>query len=159
MNDAPLEPQRRSPLPGIALIVLGGVLMLPTITDLRGRDLWPIFVLGPGVFFLAMFLMNRRSIGLLMPGTILTIIGLLFLYCTIAGWERMHDLWPLFLLAPGLGFILMYLLGDRERGLLIPGGILTILGAIFLTGVSELATIVPALLIIVGLMFLFWPRR
>jgi uncharacterized membrane protein HdeD (DUF308 family) len=159
MNDAPLKPERRSPLPGIALIVLGGILMLPAITGVRGRDLWPVFVLGPGLFFLAMFLMNRRKIGLLMPGTVMTVTGLLFFYCTFAGWERMHELWPFFLIAPGVGFILMFLHCKSERGLLIPGGILTILGALFLTGVSESAYIVPALLIIIGLMFLLWPRR
>lgn len=159
MNDAPLNPQRRSPLLGIALIVLGGVLMLPTITTVREQDLWPVFVLGPGLLFLALFLMDRRKVGFLIPGTVLTVAGLLFLYCTIAGWERMHELWPLFLVAPGMGFILMYLFGNQERGLLIPGGILTILGAIFLTGVNETAYLVPALLILVGLMFLVWPRR
>jgi len=159
MNNRPLEPQGRSPLPGIALIILGGLLLLPTVSDVHGRDLWPVFVFGPGLFFLAMFFLDRREVGLLMPGTILTVIGLLFLYCNIAGWQRMHDLWPLFLIAPGMGFILMFLLGNKERGLLIPGGILTILGAIFLTGISETAYLVPAILILTGLMFLVWPRR
>jgi hypothetical protein len=144
---------------GIALIVLGGVLMLPTITPVRERDIWPVLLVGPGLLFLALFFIDRRKIGFLMPGTVLTVIGLLFLYCVIAGWEEMRRLWPFFLIAPGTGFALMFLLGNRARGLLIPGGILLTLGAIFLTRVNETAYLVPALLILAGLMFLVWPRQ
>ena len=41
-------------------------------------------------------------------------------------------LWPLFLLIPGLSFEIEYFTSRKNPGLLVPGGILTVLGANFL---------------------------
>ncbi len=62
----------------------------------------------------------------------------------------MRTLWPFFILAPGLGFVLMYLLGPKEQGLLIPGGILLAVGAFFLFGRTNLDYLWPFLLIAAG---------
>jgi hypothetical protein len=75
---------------------------------LRGRDLWPVFVLGPGVALYIGFLRDRSSYGLLMPATVLTVVGLMFFYCIFEGWFMMRTIWPFFIIAPGLGFLLMY---------------------------------------------------
>ncbi len=153
-------PSTRSQLPGIILIVLGVLFLIANFSDVRLDTLWPIFVLAPGVGFIVMFFRDRKDYGILMPGTILTIIGLLFFACTLNGWQEMEHLWPLFIMAPGIGFIMMYLFGKRERGMLIPAGILTGLGLIFLFEANRSEYLWPIILILVGVLFLVsWKKE
>jgi hypothetical protein len=150
----------RSPLPGIMLIILGVLFLIANFANVHLDALWPVFVLGPGVAFIVMFFRDRNNYGVLMPGTILTIIGLLFFACTVYGWDQMEHLWPLFIMAPGLGFVMMYLFGKHERGLLIPAGILTGLGLVFLLDANESEYLWPGVLILVGLLFLVrWKKE
>jgi len=153
-----MAPSRKSVFPGILLIVLGIVFLLPNFTDLRARELWPVFILAPGVAFFFMYSRERSNYGLLMPAAILTVISVMFFSMTL-GWASMQTIWPLFIMAPGIGFLLMYLLGKREKGLLIPAGILNALGLIFLLGVSDYDYLWPVILIVVGLVFLLSARN
>ena len=150
---------KRPLLPGIILIVLGIVFLLPNVTDLRTRELWPIFVLGTGIVFFIAFLNDRSRYGLLMPASILTVIGLMFLYCVFEGWYMMQNIWPFFIIAPGLGFLLMYFFSKKEQGLLIPGGILSALGLFSLVGTTEYDYLWPILLIAAGIALLFDAKR
>ncbi len=150
----------RSPLPGIMLIILGVLFLIANFANVHLDALWPVFVLGPGVAFIVMFFRDRNNYGVLMPGTILTVIGALFFACTVYGWDQMEHLWPLFIMAPGLGFVMMYLFGKHERGLLIPAGILTGLGLVFLLDANESEYLWPGVLILVGLLFLVrWKKE
>ncbi len=151
----------KSLVPGIFLILLGLVFLLPNFTQLTLGDLWPLFVLGPGIYFFILFLQDRKNYGVLMPGTILMVIGLLFSYCTIAGWDAMNTLWPLFIIAPGLGFFLMFSFGKKERGLLIPAWILTGIGGAFLVArnLQEPNVFVALILIAIGVFLLFKGMR
>ena len=149
---------KKSLFPGIALIVLGIVFLLPNFTDLRARDLWPAFVLGPGIFFYVSYFADRSNYGLLMPATILTVIGVMFFYCIFEGWYMMRYIWPLFIVGPGLGFLLMHQFGKKEKGLLIPGGILTGVGVLFLIGSGASEYLLPVILIGVGILLLFQTR-
>ena len=150
---------RQSLVPGIALIVLGLVFLIPNFTPLRPRDLWPAFVLGTGLFFYVLYLADRSKFGLLMPGTILTVIGLLFFYCVFEGWYNMRSLWPLFIIAPGLGLLMMYQFGRKEKGLLIPGSILSGIGILFLVGFSDSDYLLPVILIGIGILLLFQSKK
>jgi hypothetical protein len=154
-----MMPSTKSPLPGIILILLGTFFLIANAADLRLESYWPIFVLGPGLAFFYMFTRDRKNYGLLMPATILTVIGILFFVCEFSGWRWMDRLWPLFMMAPGLGFIMMYLFGKRERGLLIPAGILTALGLIFLLQINESGYLWPAVLIALGLLILLKGKK
>lgn len=150
----------RSPFPGIILVVLGVFFLIANFSNYTLDSLWPVFVLGPGIAMLVTFFRDRKNYGILMPGTILTIIGLLFFACTFYGWDQMEHLWPFFMIAPGLGFIMMYLFGKHERGLLIPAGILTGLGLIFLFDANESQYLWPGLLILAGVLFLVrWKKE
>jgi hypothetical protein len=150
---------QKSLFPGFILIALGILLLLPKFTDISMRQLWPLIVLGGGILFFVGFFINRTDYGLLMPGSILTVSGLVFTYCTHEGWYSMRDLWPFFLMAPGLGFALMYLFGKREQGLLIPAGILLGLGTLFLAGRTGFDYLLAAVFIIIGVLFLFTSRK
>lgn len=66
-------------------------------------------------------------------GVILITIGALFLvdkYTTL-NFMNMTMLWPLFVLIPGLMFEIGYFTKRDNPGLLVPGGILTVIGATF----------------------------
>lgn len=149
----------KSVITGTVLIVIGTIFLLPNFTDLTLRDLWPVLMLAPGVLFFVVFFMDRRNYGLLMPGAVLTTYGLLFFFCTLWGWYWMTDLWPLFLIGPGLGFFLMYFFGKKETGLLVPGFILTLLGAIFLLRSTDYEYLWPLAIIVAGVALILKSRR
>ncbi len=146
---------RRSFFPGILLIGLGLILLLPKITDYRIHDLWALIVLLTGLAFLAGFLADRSRTGFLIPAGVLTTIGALFFYCSIEGWWHMRTLWPIFIAAPGVGFLLQFLFGRREQGVLETALILLGTAVTFLAFLSEGGLVFPLLLIAMGALFLF----
>lgn len=146
---------RRSFFPGILLIGLGLILLLPKITDLRIHNLWGLIILITGVAFFAGFLADRSRTGFLIPAGVLTTIGGLFLYCSIEGWWTMRTLWPVFIAAPGVGFLLQYLFGKRDQGVLDTALILLGTAVVFLAFLSDGGLVLPLLLIALGALFLF----
>jgi hypothetical protein len=117
---------------GGSLITFGVLFLLSNFHVLSVEKFWPIFVLGPGISFIAAFIIQRKNYGFLMPGTILTIIGMMFFYCEWFSWNSMEYLWPLFIIAPGAGFFALYFGGEKDKPLLIPAIILTIIGCSFI---------------------------
>ena len=144
----------KSLFPGVALILLGIIFLLPNFTSLRWQEIWAVFVLAPGIWFFLLFADDRAKVGLLMPASVVTVTGALLLYCSLTGWSSMEDLWPLFIMAPGLGFLLMYLLGKKEPGLLVPAAILLLIGLLFLVRWDFQEYFWPVLLIGIGLFLL-----
>lgn len=93
---------------------------------------WPsMFILPLGLFFhwLYFSVTNRRGIGLLIPGGILFVVGAV---CQISmlldNWAFM---WPGFILAPAAGLFEFYWFGNKNKYLLIPINILTVLSLMF----------------------------
>ncbi|KEO81580.1 LiaI-LiaF-like domain-containing protein [Tumebacillus flagellatus] len=73
--------------------------------------------------------MERRFAGvmLLVVGAVLALgaLGLI----TIS----MYYLWPLFMIVPGILFhVRFFMFGGRDPGVLVPGGVLTVIGCLFL---------------------------
>ena len=139
---------------GILLIAIGGLLILSNLGLVDVFSFWPLLIVALGVAFFLMWVKNRGNYGLLMPFAVLTTAGLLFLYCNYEGWWRMQDLWPVFLVAPGVGFILMYALGEQEQGLLIAGTINMVIGTVFLSANPWSGRWWPVLLIVAGIIIL-----
>jgi uncharacterized membrane protein YgcG len=129
-----MEKRGHSIMPGLILIVLGVLIILHSSGTVRidWGDFWIYIIILLGLLFWLGFLFDRRNVGLLMPGSVLLTIGLVFLYAAQTDWSVMGELWPFFILAPAFGFYAMFLFGERERGLLVPAGILTVIGVIFL---------------------------
>lgn len=67
-------------------------------------------------------------------GIILIVIGIIGIlsYFFDFNFFSMSKLWPLFILVPGLLFEFSFFIGNQTPGLLVPGGILTTLGCLFL---------------------------
>ena len=133
-------------LVGIFLLFIGILLILANfgVIKIAWDNLWPLFLLIPGIFFELSYFIYRKDAGsrggiedfpgssLLILGGIFITYGLLFLVNVIYGWHLMEYLWPIFLLGPAIGLLQAYLFGGRERYLLIPVGILGAISLFFL---------------------------
>jgi hypothetical protein len=132
---------------GLLLIGIGGALLVVVTTDVGGE----LVVAAVGVAFLAAYAATR-AYGLLIPGAILTGLGTGIVVAALGGPEA------LVVLGLGLGFItiaVVDVLQGAQGGAwwwpLIPGGILTTVGASELVGVPDLGRyVVPAILILIG---------
>ncbi len=147
---------------GSALIVLGLLFLAVNFSDYSWEDFWPLFMIAGGMSFLAGYLADRRNYGFLMPATILTAYGILFLACSLTAWDYMEEWWPTFILGPGLGLLAMYFGGKRETGLLVPASILIGLAAIFFLvfgPLQEYEQYWPVLLILAGVGLLLRRRE
>lgn len=153
---------KRTNILGLIMIILGLIFLLDNLNILRFEFfmLWPLLVILGGTGFWLGFLTNRKNLGLIMPGTILIIYGALFMYCALTDWDYMRILWPVFLLGPGIGFFLMYAFSEKkDRGLLLPGGILTLLSLLFAFSHLNYLRYWPVILIIIGIVLLLRPSK
>lgn len=139
---------------GIFLIVVGGLFLFGNLSETGMEFLWPAFPLAVGIAFWVGFYLDRKNFGLVMPGTILTVVSLLFFYCNVFGWESMSSLWPVFILAPALGFIALYFAGTRDQGLLWPAGVMGIIGIIFIFFSAGFGDYWPIFFIVAGVLLI-----
>jgi len=139
---------------GIFLIAIGILFLIGNISQVGMEILWPAFPLAVGLAFLFRYFSEKTNFGLLMPASILIVISMLFLYCTIFGWWHMESLWPIFIIAPGIGFIAMYFGGQKDNSLLVPAFILFGIGIIFLFISSGLRDFWPIFLILAGILII-----
>jgi hypothetical protein len=136
---------------------LGAIFLAANLLDAGWQSLWPMLFFAGAAVNWTIFFTNPRNIGVLMPAAILLIYGALFQYCALTGWWRMSELWPTFILGPGVGLLMMYLFGKHERGLLVPACILIGLAVIFFVAFGPwryLSRYWPIALIIAGLLLL-----
>jgi hypothetical protein len=77
-------------------------------------EFWPIFLIALGVGFIVLYIFNPRDWSVLIPGTILTGLGLLFIFEAMnliddlfeLVFDTMWTYWPLALVLLGVGLIL-----------------------------------------------------
>jgi hypothetical protein len=93
-----------------AILVVGGLLLfLGQLVNVDITDLgWPVFVIGVGVALLVLGLFVNREQGMVVGGTVVTIVGLVLLYQDQTGhWESWAYAWALVgPAASGLGLAL-----------------------------------------------------
>ena len=124
-----------------------------------------LFLAFTGGLFLALFLLTRLEWAVY-PGSFLLVSGLILYITTLD--INMDLYWPLFILLPGLGFILILIFTPHNRWALAPGA-LTLLTALFFfvvnlgvfpPGFSLYVTdLPPALLVLWGLKLILFPRK
>jgi len=119
---------------GSFLLFIGVLLILANfgIIGINWSKLWPLFLLIPGILFELGYFIYRKDAGLLVPAGILITYSILFSVNIIYGWDLMEDLWPIFPLGVAIGLFQLYLFGKREKGLLIPIGILGAISIFFI---------------------------
>lgn len=155
---------------GTIFVVLGILFLVNSLlsnSPLGMDTLWPLFVLIPGLIFETSFFNSRKNPGLLVPGGILTTIGLLFLFETFTNWAFSAYTWPVYLLSVAIGLFQLYLFTGRHPALLIPVGIIGGVAvisfiSIFLNLMDEVlppwlgsGLIVPLVLVVAGVYIMF----
>ncbi len=156
----------RSSLAGaLFLILLGVVFLVINLTGLKIGQTWPvIFFIMAAMFFLPSMLWpqaKRGLAGLFIPGSIMLVLGLIFLYNVLTNdWVAWAYAWTLIPGSVGLGLWLGAIVGkwsgDADRvGAWMMGisvMVFALLGAIF--GAASMKIIGPVLLVIGGALFL-----
>jgi len=145
---------------GLLLLFIGVLLILANfgVIEIVWENLWPLFLLIPGILFELSYFTYRKDAGLLVPGGILITYGLLFLVNAIYGWHLMDNLWPIFPLGVAIGLFQLYLFGGRENGLLIPVGILGAISLFFLINnllYVDFRLLAGILLVVIGIWIIF----
>lgn len=118
---------------GFLFIIIGVGALINSVLGYRLfsiSDFWPFFIILLGLSFEASYFISRRSPGVLVPGGILTTIGILFLFETFTHWRFAGSTWPVYTLAVAIGLFQLYLFDGRKPGLLIPVFILSAVSGI-----------------------------
>lgn len=156
---------------GLLLILVGTFMIMNRIFNMElftMSKLWPLFVLVPGLTFEVSYFSNRRNAGILVPGGILTTIGILFLFETYTNWSFSGYTWPIYPLAVAIGLFQLYIFSERRNtGLLIPVAILTLVSVISFVNLLfsglfywlNYQLVLPIILILIGLYILFSNSR
>ncbi|HSS93618.1 MAG TPA: hypothetical protein VLR46_06475 [Candidatus Dormibacteraeota bacterium] len=169
----PVQPPRRagsSVALGIVLLVLGVFALIVQFTGFDPGGSWPLFVIIPGLTLLLVGYISLGT-GALIPGAILTVIGLILAYMNATqDWPAWAFVWPL--VAPGGVGLGIFLQGLRKRdpNQLRQGRVLmfialvifmiafVIFGTIFKISGTDYGWVgkaaLPALLIVVGILLL-----
>lgn len=101
----------RNNLGALALIGGGGLLLAFQVLGINFFDMlgtiWPLFVMLPGLVFLAIaFLGDRKAAGFAFPGAIITGTGAILMYQSITDhWESWAYVWALYPALVGLALI------------------------------------------------------
>ncbi|MDP4180249.1 MAG: hypothetical protein Q8942_04055 [Bacillota bacterium] len=151
---------------GIIFLIIGGILLYNNffhVNIFSMRYMWPIFILAPGLVFEFSYFTSKTAHGLLVPGGILTTIGIMFFFMTYTHFRFSILIAPVCILSVAVGLFQLYLFSGRPRGLLIPVGILTAIGGTFfiIAALNSLTSFVgynlflPLVLIIIGLFVIF----
>lgn len=173
---------------GLGLIVIGSLLLAGMFLDLPFRDwamriqwdwAWTLFVIAPGVVMLLTGLFGPRdSAGLVIPGSIVTTIGLILLgQVVFEAWSTWAYAWTLIVASVGLG---LFLFGLRTRkpqvrrtgSVMLAAGLIAFVGfAFFFEVVIGLGgffspeirrAVLPALVILAGIFIVissFGPKK
>ncbi|TXC91515.1 hypothetical protein FS935_07710 [Metabacillus litoralis] len=148
---------------GIFLVGIGILFSLQSIglIDNFWSFSWPLLLLFVSIgFHLGFFLSGakKQQAGLLVPGGILFVLSILFMFEEMTNWSFSEYTWPFYIFAVAIGLFELWLFGGREFGLLIP--IFILFGLSFVFIIQNLFTFNvlsfwPAILIIVGLFLIF----
>lgn len=150
---------------GLLLIALGVFALLGNIGlgDIFGGSIVAII----GVAFLALYYIGKQSWAIY-PGAFTTPVGIVILLATRG--VDMSVWWPLFVAAPGVGFLMLRFVGDFNRWALYPGLSLVLIAAVmfaFSSGalswlyIDVVGKLWPVVLILLGLVLIvrsFGPR-
>ena len=154
--------ERSSVVPGIVLVVIGAVLLLQQfdVVYITWERAYPILLLLLGVSNLTLAT-KRKDSGNIFWGMVLVLFGIFFFlrnYEILPIYYYWDEFWPLFMIIPGLAFIMMFVFHPQEWGVLIPGGILLFLGSTFLSETLgfpwfswyQIGRLWPVVLIVIG---------
>lgn len=172
---SPVVMRRGNLVLGVVLVVLGALFLVAALLGPGvWRVVWPFLIIMPGlVFFLLMVVAGKEAGALAIPGSILTITGLILLYQNLSQhWVSWAYLWTL--VSPtgvGLGLLIWGLWSGRESitraGWIVAKvgfALFVVFGLFFelilnISGSGMARLFWPVLLILFGLYLLIQPER
>jgi hypothetical protein len=156
------EENRGAIIPGVILVVLGILFLLPKL-GINFGDLWPTFLLAPGLAFFAFYFISKdkvKNAGVLIPATIITLLSIYFYFESLTNWKYAEKMWPVYPLIVSMAFFVTYFAGQKkDKGLLVPAWILLAVGLLFLVINLISVNLWPLFLILAGLYFIVFPRK
>jgi len=143
---------------GVLLIAFGLLALFSQLFE--GFEFWPFIIIGVGaMFFVGMVAGGKSTAALAIPGSIISVIGLMLLVQSVTGhWESWAYGWTVILMSVGLGIFIMGWWAENPAqrasglGVLRVGAILfVIFGAFFELIFSSFNNLLfPILLILLG---------
>jgi hypothetical protein len=102
---------------GILLITFGVLVFFGEIFKSTLFNYWPMFIIASGlIFFAAMFVAGKSTGYLAIPGSIITMVGLILLYQGLTNrWETWAYTWALIPLSVGIGMWIFGKFSDLEE--------------------------------------------
>jgi hypothetical protein len=145
---------------GLMLIAFGGLGLAINLGYLQlGAELISLLLLALGGYFLISYFSGIRSA--LFPALLFIFLSIP-MWLTLAGFDGYAWVPPLWVLAPGLAFLITSLQGGSYTVFAIPGGIISTVAVFLLVeeqwGIS-FETVLAASLIVIGLVILTRSRR
>jgi low affinity Fe/Cu permease len=163
-----IQPSRNT---GTVLIIIGVLVLFLQVTQVNiSWFAWPFLVMIPGILLLiAAFVSDKSAAGLAIPGSIVTMLGLILFLQNVTGrFESWSYAWALIPTAVGIGIFIQGVLTQNKK-LRLDGSRLVMIGLILLLALggffelfifNQMATgfvwryLLPIVLIAAGL-FLF----
>lgn len=147
---------------GLVLIIIGTIAILDNFFHIEFfsmSKLWPLFILFPGLLLEYSYARTRTLPAVLVPGGILTSLGLFFLFNTYTNWQFSEYTWPFYPLTVAIGLYQYYSFSGKPKPLLVLILIITIFCAVsfanmFFTWLNRSVS-AAIVLVLVGLYLFF----
>jgi hypothetical protein len=148
-----MNKQFSNTLVGVLFILFGVVLILNKmdIIYFTWTEIYPIGLLFISVF--SFINVSRGNKNASFWGTVCGILGVVFFMRNYGyiNYFLYFDVWPIILLAFGLGFLVLFMFNPADWGVLIPGILLSFFGTLYLLESSEIDVD------LFDIVFDFWP--
>ena len=134
-----MDTNRSSSIILAVVLISAGVLLMfgGSVSSLHVSKMWPLFLMIPvAAMALGWLRHGKKAAGVAYPITLLTLFCVYFIWLNFAGWNHVRHSWPMFIMIPGVSFLVLYL-ATREKRILVPAGILCGLGILFLSGAGS----------------------
>jgi hypothetical protein len=137
------------------------------IINLGPGDFWPLIIIMVGIVFESVYFVSGSKPAFLVPGGILTTVGLLHMFEVSTDFRFSEYTWPIYIVAVAVGLYQLYIFGGRSRGVFIAASILMTIAAISLisilfeifTSVISISYFIAIILILAGLLLVFGRRK
>ncbi len=157
-----MRTHKHSILPGLILIIIGALLLVNKLVPyaIGWFEIYPLILMAIAILIF-ISVIGKRDKGAVFFGTFLFLLGLFFSLRNydIIPYYYMREIWPIILIILGLSFVSVFITKPADWGVLIPGGILLLLGIVFLLRKLDIiyldigdiiADYWPVILIIIG---------
>ncbi len=125
------EFKKTSLVPGLVLIILGSILLINKLAPdfLNWYQIYPLIILGLGLI-ITFSALQKQDKGGVFPGTILFLVGIFFILRNydVIPYYYVRDIWPVFIIFLGLGFLALFIVKPSDWGVLIPASLFIFFG-------------------------------